>query len=133
MAAKALMIEFDLSTGKRPGNITAIDPHLRCYGWQKLDVVPALEIRIITDDRDTAQYNDLEGVTLLEGSKAINDAIDGLDLEKYVIDDETLFKISFDEKKVKTDAYEGWKTKDVLKDLYHKKVLGLVKSSPKKV
>lgn len=133
MVKKALLIEFDVSTGKRPGNITAIDPHLRCHGWQKLDVVPALEIRIITDDRDIAQYDDLEGVTLLEGSTAINDAIDGLELEKHFIEDETLFKISFDKKKVNTDAYDGWKTKDVLKDLYHKKVLGVGKSSPKRV
>ncbi len=130
---KALLIEFDVSTGKRPTDIKADDPGLWCYGWQKLDVVPALEIRMIQDDRDISQYEGVPGVTVLEGDVAIDAAIDALKLERYSIENETLFKMSVDQKKINLDAYEGWKSADVLKDLHSKKVLGLRKTSPKKV
>lgn len=130
---KALLIEFNRSTGKRAGNISPIDPNLRCQGWQKLDVEPALEIRLITDDRDVSQYEGIEGVTILEDKKAINNAIDELQLERYSIDNEILFRLDVDEKKISMKAYSGWKSKDVLKDLHNKKTLGIRKRSPKKV
>ena len=130
---KALLIEFDVSTGKRPSNITAKDPGLFCYGWQKLDVVPALEIRMIQDDRDISQYEGVGGVTILEGEAEINAAVDALALERYAIDNDILFNTSMAKKAIDFDAYEGWKTADVLKDLHGKKVLGMRKTSPKKV
>lgn len=33
---RALLIEFDLKTGKRAGGINPKDPKLQCYGWQDL-------------------------------------------------------------------------------------------------
>ncbi|GAH44035.1 unnamed protein product [marine sediment metagenome] len=78
----ALLIEFDVSTGKRPANIKSNDPGLWCYGWQKLDVEPALEIRLIRDDRDISTYEGVQGVTVLRGDAAINSAIDALALDR---------------------------------------------------
>ncbi len=130
---KALLIEFDVSTGKRPANIKSNDPGLWCYGWQKLDVVPALEIRMIQDDRDISQYESVSGVTILEGKAAINAAIDALELERYSIDNEVLFRASVEQKGINLNAYEGQKTADVLKDLHSKQVLGIRKTLPRKV
>lgn len=129
---RALLIEFDVSTGKRPADIKSNDPGLWCYGWQKLDVVPALEIRMIQDDRDVAQYEDVPGVTILEGETAIDIAIDTLELERYGVDNELLFRMSVEQKGIDLNAYKGWKSADVLKDLHGKKVLGMRRVSPKK-
>lgn len=130
---KALLIEFDVSTGKRPADIRSNDPGLWCYSWQKLDVEPALEIRIIQDDRDIAQYENVPGITILEGDVAINAAIDALELERYSIDNEVLFRASMEQKGIDLGVYEGWKPADIFKDLYNRKVLGIRKTSPKKV
>lgn len=133
MVKKALLIEFNVSTGKRPGDIVSNDPGLRCYGWQKLDVVPALEIRMIEDARDVSWYEGRSGVTILEGEAAIDAAIDALELERYSVDSPDLFRASLEHKNIDLDQYKGWKTADVLKDLHgKKKVLGVRKSLPKK-
>jgi len=89
----ALLIEFDLKTGRRAGNINPRDKGLKCYGWQNLDEedinakgyvwksdIPAgqraLEIRVVEDGRDLSQYEGVPGVTVLRGNAAINDALD---------------------------------------------------------
>ena len=73
---KALLIEFDLKSGKRAGNIQPKeDKNLLCYGWQNLDVNPALEIRIINDNRDLSQYENIKGITILHNNDEINNAI----------------------------------------------------------
>jgi len=89
----ALLIEFDLKTGRRAGNIDPRDKGLKCYGWQNLDEedinakgyvwksdIPAgqraLEIRVVEDGRDLSQYEGVPGVTVLRGNAAINDALD---------------------------------------------------------
>lgn len=130
---RALLIEFDVSTGERPADIKSNDPGLWCYGWQKLDVEPALEIRLVRDDRDIGQYEGVLGVTILEGEAAINAAIDALELERHSINDEVLFRMSVEQKGIDLSVYEGWKTSDVLKDLYGRKVLGIGKTSLRKV
>ena len=130
---KALLIEFNVSTGVRSGTINPRDSKLRCYGWQKLDADPALEIRLIEDDRDVSQYEDIRGVTLLEGEIAINAAIDSLELDQFLIDDEVLFKLSISQKGIDLTAYEEENTVNILKNLYGKKVLGIKKKSPRKV
>ena len=73
---KALLIEWDGATGRRAGNIDMSDPKLQCYGWQNLVARPCLELRVIEDDRDVSQYEGIEGVTILDGDKAIDAAID---------------------------------------------------------
>jgi len=89
----ALLIEFDLKSGRRAGNIDPRDKGLKCYGWQNLDEedinakgyvwksdIPAgqraLEIRVVEDGRDLSQYEGVPGVTVLRGNAAINDALD---------------------------------------------------------
>jgi len=47
---RALLIEFDLATGKRAGDINPKDPALPCYGWQNLEREPAIEIRLVEDE-----------------------------------------------------------------------------------
>ena len=91
MSLKALLIEWNQSTGKRAGNINPRDPGLHCNGWQNMDITPAIELRTIEDDRDIKQYVTMEGVTVLYGPEQINEAIDQNFPSKYVIEDETLY------------------------------------------
>lgn len=46
----ALLIEWNQNTGKRAGNINPKDPKLQCYGWQNMDVTPAIELRVVEDE-----------------------------------------------------------------------------------
>ena len=82
----ALLIEFDLSTGRRPGGIDPRDPGLRCYGWQNLDTIPAKEIRLIVDGRDPKQYEGIEGIKILWGRDEINKAMFDAMQEKMMRD-----------------------------------------------
>jgi len=129
---KALLIEFNGKTGKRAGNIDPNDPKLQCYGWQNLDVHPAIEIRVIEDDRDVSQYEGIEGVTILSNKTEINTAIDEHIPIRYKIDNEVLFQEHLREKKIKLSKIEG-NTKDVLKELFKQGVKGIVESKPNKV
>jgi len=88
---KALLIEWDPSTGIRARNINPKDPKLRCYGWQNMDVSPAIELRLVEDDRDLSIYNNVTGVTVLQLSTEINAAIDANFPSKMVIDDEIIY------------------------------------------
>jgi len=88
---KALLIEWDPSTGIRAGNINPKDPKLRCNGWQNMDVSPAIELRLVEDDRDLQQYETVNGVTVLQSSTEINAAIDANFPSKMVIDDEIIY------------------------------------------
>lgn len=92
---KALLIEWNPNTGKRAGDINPNDPKLQCYGWQNMDVSPAIELRIIEDDRDISQYEGIEGVTVLNGKDAINTAIDVNFPPKFAVDDELIYSEHF--------------------------------------
>ena len=102
---KALLIEWDPSTGKRAGDINPKDPKLQCHGWQNMDVTPAIELRLVEDDRDLSQYGGVEGVTVLDGKDKINAAIDDNFPAKISIEDELLYsehvKEQIGEKKIK--------------------------------
>lgn len=95
-----LLIEFDLRTGRRAGDIDPRDPGLKCYRWQNLDeedinakgyvwqsdLPPGsrgLEIRVVEDGRDLSQYEGVPGVTVLRGNAAINAALDSY-FEQYM-------------------------------------------------
>lgn len=129
---KALLVEFNGKTGKRAGNIDPNDPKLQCYGWQNLDVHPAIEIRVIEDDRDVSQYDGIGGVTVLGNKTEINTAIDEHIPIRYRIDNEVIFQEHLREKKIKLSKIEG-NTKDVLKELFKQGVKGMVESKPNKV
>jgi hypothetical protein len=104
---QGLLIEWDPVTGKRAGNINPKkDRNLRCNGWQNMDVVPALELRLVEDDRDIS-YEGIEGITVLNGRAEINKAIDENFPSKIVIEDELLYsehvKEKIREKQIKID------------------------------
>ena len=129
----ALLIEFDLSTGKRPGGIDPRDPGLRCYGWQNLDTIPAKEIRLIVDGRDPKQYEGIEGIKILWGRDEINKAIQEHIPERYVIENPALFQLHLQQKGISLDQYAGKSTQEVLRELYGMGVLGIRKIAPKRV
>jgi len=127
---RALLIEWDPKTGKRAGGIDPNDPKLQCYGWQNMEVEPALEIRLVEDDRDLSQYEGVKGVTILIGKEAINEAIRKYmpEQEVYSVGDEALFRASLEEKKISLDQFKGKKPQEILKDLHENKgVAGIVK------
>jgi|LGOV01.1.fsa_nt_gb hypothetical protein len=89
---RALLIEWNTITGERAGHINPNDPNLQCYGWQNMDIDPAVELRVIEDNRDLSQYEDVPGVTTLEGKDVINTAIDNNFPDKYSIDDQLIYE-----------------------------------------
>ncbi len=98
---KAILIEWDQNTGKRAGNVDPRDKNMFCRGWQNMDVTPAVELREILDGRDTSQYDGVKGITVLEGSDAINDAIELNFPSKFVIDDEVIYTAHLQKKAAK--------------------------------
>lgn len=98
MTDRALLIEWEPHTGKRAGNINNRDPKLRCNWWQNMDVTPALELRIVEDDRDLSNLEGVSGVTIIEGEANINQAIDDNFPPQYHIQDEFLYQEHFKQK-----------------------------------
>lgn len=122
---KALLIEWNPNTGKRAGNIDPDDPKLQCYGWQNSDVVPALEVRVIEDDRDASQYDGIKGVTVLHNDDAIQAAIDEICKPRYSIDDETLFKIDIEQRGIKLANVKGKDSREQIENLAKRGVKGI--------
>ena len=135
---KALLIEWEPHTGKRSGNINPKkDQNLRCNGWQNMDVSPAIELRIIEDNRDTSVYEAIEGITVLNGKTEINNAIDANFPSKISIEDELIYsehvKEQIGNKKIKINELPDDRNKRLkeLKDVYH--IKGIRETKPQKV
>lgn len=138
---RALLIEFDGASGRRPAGIEANDPKLQCYGWQQLDSAKlrelgytpkamqncCLEVRVIEDDRDIAQYEgrEAEGLKVLYDDAEIQAAIDQYMTPMYRISDEALFRAHLDQKKIKLDDVPGRDTNEQLKHLHGQGVKGV--------
>jgi len=147
-----LLIEFDLRTGRRAGGIDPRDGGLKCYRWQNLeeedinakgyvwrsDIPPglrALEIRVIEDGRDVSQYEGIPGVTVLRGSREINEALDRyFEQYMYVLPpgaaESALLAEALKEKGLKAsdlDLSTPMKMRETSKDLYEKKGIKLVR------
>ena len=129
---KALLIEFDVTTGIRPANIDPNDPKLQCYGWQNLEVTPQIEIRVIEDDRDVSQYEGISGVSVLKTKAQINKAIAKHIPIRYDIEDEVLFTEHLRQRKINLDDIPG-KREEVLKELLNRGIKGVVERKPLKV
>lgn len=129
---KALLIEFDVNTGIRAGNIDPNDPKLQCYGWQNLEVSPQIEIRVIEDDRDVSQYEGIKGVSILKDKTQINKAIDEHIPVRYGIADEVLFIEHLRQRKINLDDIPK-KRQEVLKELLNKGIKGIAERKPLKV
>jgi hypothetical protein len=132
---KALLIEWDPNTGERAGGINPRDKNLFCKGWQNMDVLPAVELRLVMDDRDMQRYEGVDGVAVLIGKDMINTAIDANFPSKISIEDELVYsehlkskrgKIDID--KLPDDRIERLK---VLKSKHG--IKGIVENKPKKV
>ena len=127
---KALLIEFDINTGERKGGISPRDKGLFCNGWQNLESVPALEIRLIRDSRDHVIYHNIPGVTILHSEKEINAAIVNLVPDRYKVENEALMLEHLRQKEIKLDDYAGLKNNNILEDLYKRGVAGIVVKKP---
>lgn len=106
MTKKALLIEWDPSTGERAGNINPRDPKLHCNGWQNMDVNPAVELRLVNDGRDLSIYDSVDGVTVLTGTDDINAAITANFPSKIKIDDELIYSEHIKSKRGKINIDE---------------------------
>ena len=138
MNMKALLIEWNQSTGIRAGNINPKkDQQLLCHGWQNMEVNPAIELRTVEDDRDMSQYEGVPGITILNGKDKINAAIDANFPPKIVIEDKLLYEehvkeqIGDKELKINDLPHDRNKRLKVLNDKYH--ILGIVERKPQKV
>ena len=130
---KALLIEVDFSTGKRAGGIkTKNNPNLICYGWQDLESTPGKEIRLVMDD-NTKPYENIPGITILDGEKAINKAITANIPTKYAVKDNELLLAHLKEKGISLDTLAGKSLQDGAKELYSQGLAGIVERKPKLV
>lgn len=134
---KALLIEWDPSTGKRAGNINPKDPNLRCSGWQNMDVTPAIELRLV-EDGEIGRYNTTApGVTVLLNKEEINSAIDDNFPSKVVIEDELVYTEQFKEKvrskKIDIDKLPDDRTKRLKKLKEEYGIKGIKEIKPHKV
>ena len=128
---RALLIEFDLKTGKRAGSINPKDPKLPCHGWQDLEREPAIEIRLVEDDRDLSIYTGVAGVTILDGKKAINKAIIANIPTRYAVKDKELLLAHLKEKNISLDTFAHKSLNDVAEELYKQGLAGITKREPK--
>jgi len=128
----ALLVEFDVNTGIRAGDINPNDPKLQCYGWQDLEASPQVEIRIIEDDRDLKQYEGIKGITILRGKKKINEVIDENIATRYSISEDALFTEHLRQREINLDEIPG-KVQEVLKNLLDRGIKGIRENKPVKV
>jgi len=130
---RALLIEFDLKTGKRAGNINPKDPKLPCHGWQDLEREPAIEIRLVEDDRDLSSLEGVGGVTILEGKPAINKAILANIPTRYAVKDKELLLAHMKEKRISLGTLAGKTLSEAAKELYDKGLAGIKRTESKLV
>lgn len=125
---RALLIEFDLQTGKRAGGIDPRDPGLICYGWQNLERIPAIEIRLVADDRDISKYEGIPGVKVLHDDGEIDKAIEDNTSPLYGIQNETTFRMHCEQRRINLDSYAGKTMQEILADLHAKGIAGIGKT-----
>lgn len=130
---RALLIEWNPKTGERAGRINPRDPKLQCYGWQNSDIDPAIEIRVVEDDRDLSSLKGVKGVTILNGKKAINDAIDRYIPPKYGIHSEYLMREHMKEKNISLESFVGMNMREIAKEAHKRGLLGVTERKPEKV
>ena len=130
---KGLLIEFDLPTGRRAGNINPRDPGLRCLA-QNLESSPPKEIRIIEDDRDIRQYEGIPGVTILNTAREINEAIDREIPILHTVDNEQLFRVALEKiTPKKFQEFTGRPTQEILRECHKMGIPGIRERRPQKV
>ncbi|GAI76761.1 unnamed protein product [marine sediment metagenome] len=128
---KALLIEVDFSTGRRAGGIQIKNnPNLWCDGWQDLEA--GLEIRIVKDG-NTKPYEGVKGITILDGEKAINAAIDANIPTQYAVRDMNLLIAHMKEKGISLDTVANKSAKQIAQEAFALNLAGITERKPKKV
>ncbi|MBA7545182.1 hypothetical protein ES705_37546 [subsurface metagenome] len=130
---KALLIQFNPRNGQRAGGINPKDAKLQCYGWQNLDSVPALEIRVIEDNRDMAQFENIEGVKILDGIDEINAAIQANIPSKFKIIDMSLVTNHMAQKGLKLDKLRGKNYSEIAEYALANNIAGVIEIKPQLV
>ena len=85
------------------------------------------------DDRDLSYLKGVSGVTILEGKKAMNDAIDKYIPPKYGVQSEYLMREHMKEKNISLDVFIGMDTKDMAKEAHKRGLVGVIERKPEKV
>ncbi len=126
---KALLIEFNIESGKRAGDLKIKgNLDLFCHrGWQELDTIPAREIREVKDGRDISQYETIDGITPLYTNEEIRQALEQYIDPRYKIDNESLFQMSIDSKGIDVNDIDVPSTQELLEELYDRGVKGIKK------
>lgn len=131
MNKRALLVEWDPNTGDRAGNINPRDKHLRCNGWQNMDITPSIELRLVEDDRDLSIYDDVDGVTILNGTDVINEVIVANFSSMMTVNDEMIYTEHIKSKRGKIDIDSLPDDRnarlEVLKNKYHVKGISEIK------
>ena len=130
---KALLIEFDVRTGRRAGNISPRDPGLYCHGWQDLKGIPAKEIRLIEDERDLKQYEGIEGITILNNDDEIEKAIENVIPETIAIENEMLMRLDIEQRGIQIKDLRAKNTTELLQELKTLGVKGIGTRKPLKL
>lgn len=129
---KALLIEVDFTTGRRAGGIhTKNNPNLMCHGWQDLESTPGLEIRLVVDE-DTQPYENIPGITILNGKAEINAAIDTHIPIKYGVADKELLLAHLKERGISLSTITGT-LQESARALFSQGLAGITERKPKKV
>lgn len=124
---RALLTRVDFATGERAGSIDPRDPKLPCRGWQ--DTEKGLEIRLVEDDRDLTMFDGVDGVTVLNGKGAINDAVKKhfVKPSSYTISNETIMIKHMEERNISLDVLssKNGPMNKILKELYEDGIAGI--------
>lgn len=130
---RALLIEFNLRTGERAGGINPKDPKLPCYGWQNLESTPALEIRLVEDERDLSKLVGIKGITILEGREEINQAIQANIPAIYSVKDMALMLEHMRQKQLPVDRFAGKSMAEIAKEAHDLGLAGVTERKPESV
>ncbi len=126
---KAIRVDVNYATGKRAGGVNPKDLNLVGHpSWQNID--KGVEIRLVANG-NVAQYQNVAGVTVLEGEAAIDAAVDEIYETKYAVVNEALLSHSIVQKNIDlTGLSPDLTQEEMAKALYDMGALGVKKSAP---
>lgn len=129
----ALKVAVNFTTGERPGGIAPGGNKLPTHpSWQNVD--EGTEIRLVLDG-DAERFRDVEGVEIIEGEQAIDDAVAALRkrVAGYMIISEALLGYSLQQKRISLDGLNANTSHEqLLQRLYERGALGIARIEPTK-
>ncbi len=125
---KAILVDVDFATGWRAGGI---DPrglkHPTSPQWQ--DTENGREIRLIGDG-DVAEFDDVEGVIILDGEVAIDAAVTEIEAaqpEQHIIWDASLLVAHIAQRHINLDDFAEMSQQETQKALHELGLVGISK------